>query len=138
MRISKRAFYILSFTWGLPVTLAGLLVAGVMLLTGHKPEKWKWCWFFRVGKKYWGGCEWGMIFLRDKGTDTYLQDHEFGHAIQNCFLGPLMPFVVSLPSTLRYHTRNIQTRLGKNPKRGYYDIWFEKQASELGKANGNE
>lgn len=136
MRVSKTAFYILSFTWGLPLTVCGLAAALVMVLTGHRPKRWKWCLYFETGKSMWGGCELGLFFLRDKGRDTYLNDHEFGHAVQNCFYGPVMIVLVCMPSAVRYHWRHLRSKRGKPEKRGYYDIWFERQASYLGMKHG--
>ena len=53
--MTKKTFYFLSFTWGLLYTTAGLFIALIMLLTGHKPRKWGWSWYFETGKKPWGG-----------------------------------------------------------------------------------
>jgi hypothetical protein len=50
-----------------------------------------------------------------------------------------MLFVVSLPSLIRYHYRNYLIKSGKKKESDlppYGDIWFEKQATELGKNIG--
>ena len=132
-RIKKPWFYILSFTWGSILTCFGLLVSLVMILTGHKPRKWGYCWYFEIGKKNWGGCEWGPVFLKDKYEGEHIKSHEFGHGIQNCFFGPFMIFLVSAPSSIRYWQRRIKTRLRKPLKTAYDDIWFEGQATRLGR-----
>ncbi len=131
-KIPKSLFYILSFTWGAMYTFAGLFVALVMIITGHKPKKWGYGWFFEVGKKSWGGASWGFIFLKDKYDSRRIKNHEFGHAIQNCFFGPFMIPLVTLPSTLRYWFRRLQEKSGHLPKTAYDDIWFENQATRLG------
>lgn len=132
MKITKKLFYFLSFTWGALETLSGLLVGLIMLLTGHKPHKWGWCWYFELGKKDWGGAEWGLVFLKDKSNSTYLKNHEFGHALQNCILGPFMILLVNLPSTIRYWARRIGEKFGYKPKNDYDDIWFEGSATRMG------
>lgn len=130
-KLTKTEFLLLSFTWGIVLTCIGFLVAGVMLLTGHKAQRYGWVYYFEVGKS-WGGCEFGLVFLKDKNSGEYLCKHEFGHAIQNAMYGPFMLIFVNLPSTLRYWLRRLFEKLGRVPRAGYYDIWFEKQASELG------
>ncbi|GEM_PF-608585 len=131
-RIKMPWFYILSFTWGGILSCMGLLVSFVMIITGHRPKKWGYCWYFEIGRKNWGGCEWGPVFLKDKHEGEHIKNHEFGHGIQNCFLGPFMIFLVSAPSSIRYWYRRIKTRLGKPLKTAYDDIWFEGQATRLG------
>ena len=132
MELNKTTFYLLSFTWGIILTLYGCLVALVMLLLGKKPRRWAWTRYFILGKKSWGGMECGMIFLRDHGKSPFINAREFGHAVQNCFFGPLMIPLVTIPSSLRYWTRRLLKRLGHPPKKDYYAIWFEAQASRLG------
>lgn len=129
--ISKKTFYILSLVWGFPMTLAGIFVAVVLFVLGYEPKKWCDCCYFEIGE-HWGGFNLGPVFLIQKYTGDYLKDHEHGHAIQNCFLGPLMPIVIVLPSVIRYWYRESQTRRGIQPKTGYYDIWFERMASDFG------
>ncbi|MGI6071621.1 MAG: hypothetical protein ACOX75_01215 [Lachnospiraceae bacterium] len=134
-RISKPVFYILSFTWGGLFTFTGALFALVLRLTGHKPAKWGWCWYFECGKKQWGGAERGIFFIKDRcGKNERLMNHEFGHALQNCIFGPFMVFLVALPSTCRYWVRRIMVRFGKQPKKPYDSIWFEEQATRIGTA----
>lgn len=132
VKISKPGFYLLSFTWGSVLTALGLLVSVLMLLTGHKPKRWGYSWYFEVGKKDWGGCEWGPVFIKDKSEGDHLKNHEFGHGIQNCFFGPFMIFLVSMPSSIRYWSRRIRLKLKKPLKTAYDDIWFEGQATRLG------
>ena len=130
--LSKTAFIVLSLTWGLPLTIVGAIVALCMRLSGKKPKKFGWCRYFEVGNG-WGGCEFGPVFLKAKDGGTRLCEHEFGHAIQNCYFGPFMPFAVNLPSSLRYWYRRISESCGRIPKTAYDDVWFEGQASKLGK-----
>lgn len=129
--INKKIFYILSFTWGLPLTIVGGLVALVLLITGHKPKCFGWCLYFEVGEG-WGGFEMGPIFLCSKTCSEHTKIHEFGHGIQNCYFGPLMIFVVCIPSAIRYWIR--EWKKSKGIELPPYDsIWFEGQATELGK-----
>ena len=129
---NKFLFYFLSVTWGLPLTLLGCIVATFLLATGHKPQKWGYCYYFEVGKG-WGGLELGPIFLVNKNASKYTKNHELGHGIQNCYFGLLMIFVISIPSAIRYWYREVKKKIGTPCTTNYYDIWFEKQASDLGK-----
>ena len=57
MKNNKLLFYVLSFTWGLPMTLVGMVAAAVMLLLFRKPELCGYCIRFRIGNG-WGGVAW--------------------------------------------------------------------------------
>lgn len=132
MKIQKFIFYALSFTWGIIMTLAGLLVAGVLLLFGIKPKKHAWVYYFEVGEN-WGGFNLGIITITSKTPSVKTLNHEFGHAIQNCMWGPFMPFVISIPSAVRYWYRMFKYYMkGVDPTVGYYDIWFEGEATRIG------
>lgn len=131
-QLPKFWFYFLSFTWGLPMTLIGCIAAGILCLLGYRPQKWNYCWYFEIGE-HWGGASLGIFFIVDKNTNTYLLNHEHGHSIQNCCYGLLMPFIVSIPSCVRYWYRTFKyLRKGITPPTDYYDIWFEGQASDWG------
>lgn len=61
--------------------------------------------------------------------------HECGHGIQNIIFGPLFPFLVAIPSVIRYWYREVIWRKDREryfqlPK--YDDIWFEGQATRWG------
>ena len=59
--------------------------------------------------------------------------HEYGHSIQNCFYGPLMPFIVMIPSIIRFwYIEIFYYRKKKKYGKAYDSIWFEKQATNLG------
>lgn len=131
-RLSKRAFYLLSWTWGLPLTLIGAVVMSILIMCGKQPKKWGYCYYIEVGRR-WGGFNLGMFFLTNEKPSKTTLCHEFGHGIQNCYFGWLMPFIVTIPSAIRYWYRTIRHKLGYKNTSSYYDIWFEKQASELGK-----
>ncbi len=126
--MNKIKFYVLSFTWGLPMTLIGCIVAGVLMLAGHRPKRWGYCWYFEVVEG-WGGLEMGVFFLTCKNPTERTKNHELGHAIQNCYWGFLMPFVISIPSAIRYWYR-VLTPNKVHP--AYDSIWFEGQATKLG------
>lgn len=130
--MNKFLFYFLSFTWGLPMTLIGLLVALVLLITKHKPEKYGCCLHFKVGDN-WGGLNLGVVFLTDKTPDTSTKNHEHGHAIQNCYWGFLTPFVITIPSAIRYWYRELKYyKKGKTPPTEYDAFWVEADATSRG------
>lgn len=137
---SKRLFYLLSFTWGLLLNGVGAVYALLFLLTLHKPKRYLRCVAFE-SRFISGGFNVGIFIFTCKRPTASLLSHEHGHALQNCFYGPFMPFLVSAPSFIRYHYRSVKTRLLKKRNVRPYDaVWFESEASELGRilANGAE
>lgn len=137
-KLSKTWFYILSYTWGLSLTLIGWLVASVLMLLGYKPKKYAGDLCFVVGEN-WGGLSIGTtIVVSERSNRVDILNHEFGHSIQNCYFGPLCPFIVSIPSFVRAYYRTVIVWLGikkYSELPDYYSIWFERTASELGEAN---
>lgn len=111
-KISKPLFYILSVTWGCILTTIGALVSLILLILGYKPKKWNYCYYFEVGEN-WGGIELGMFFVTDKSSGIRIKNHEHGHGIQNCYLGVFMPFIVCIPSAIRYWLRKLNTQKKK-------------------------
>ena len=134
--IFKRTlFYILSCTWGAIMTAIGLVVLLVTLPFGkfgiYHGRIYK-----RIGKN-WGGVELGCFFLCDENAGEHTMAHEAGHGLQNCIWGPLFPFVIAIPSAVRYWYREYIYRTNKEKywKLPDYDaIWFEGQATKWGKA----
>lgn len=123
----KPVFYLLQYTWGLLINAIGLIISLVLLISGHKPHKFGNNYYFTVGKN-WGGLELGVCFLCGELNQTHhLKCHESGHGIQNIIWGPLFPFVISIPSAIRYWYRRTHVC-----KTAYDDIWFEGQATKLG------
>lgn len=123
----KWVFYLLSFTWGLISVIPGLIVAGVLMLAGHKPIKYGYEWYFALPGISWG-LELGIIFLAPEDASESLKQHEHGHGIQNIWLGIFTPAVVSIPSAIRFWYRKIVACSTK-----YDDIWFEGSATAAGK-----
>lgn len=126
-------FYLISFTWGIIMSLIGL-VAILFSLPFRKVHIYH-------GRLYatwgcgWGGVSLGCFFLcsEDCQYDS-LMSHECGHTIQNCIWGPLMPFIVCIPSAFRYWYREFKYhRKDLTPSTKYDDIWFEGQATKWGK-----
>lgn len=143
--MNKFKFYLLSFTWGLPMTLIGCIVALILLVIGKKPQKYGYGFRFEIGND-WGGLSLGIVIITDKTPSEHIKMHEVGHGLQNCYWGVLMPFVICIPSAIRYWYRELKYyRKGKTPPTKYDDIWFEGDASKrgtefiesLGEKNGN-
>ena len=122
-------FYLLSFTWGLPVTLAGCFAALFVRLCGVKAERTGYCFCYRIGHN-WGGFSLGIFtFVCKEATEKTLW-HEHGHGLQNCIFGPFMPFAVSIPSAMRYWYRRLKKN--KTLLKPYESAWFEAQATRMG------
>ena len=125
-------FLILSFTWGLPMSLIGAFVAIVLICAGYKPQIFHGYIYFIVGNN-WGGVNFGCFFVISKSSSLHTKQHEAGHGIQNIIFGWLMPFVVSIPSMIRYWYREFEIRKGQGATLPAYDsIWFEGWATKLG------
>lgn len=129
---NRASYYILSFTWGLPMTLFGCVVALGFIISGHRPKKYGWDWYFEIEGINWG-LELGIFFIAPTGDCDYLKIHEHGHGIQNVYLGIFTPLVVSLPSVIRFWVRHFKEKRGE-PLVPYDAIWFEGSATESGKA----
>lgn len=128
----KILFYILSWSWGFPMTAIGAIVSVVMIIMGKKAKKWGNSVYFEIGNK-WGGINLGMFSFVSEDSGLSTKNHEYGHAIQNCIFGFLMPFLIGIPSAIRYWYRNIKyTRTGIVPSTRYDSIWFERNATYFG------
>lgn len=132
--MSKQMFWLLSCTWGIVMTVMGSLVALCLIIVGYRPQRNQYGWAFVIGKN-WGGVEMGPFAIVNENPSQYTLDHEFGHSLQNCYIGPLMPFI-SLASMARYWWREYLVQIKKkkySELSNYDDIWFEGTASYLGK-----
>ena len=128
---SKKEFISLSFTWGLPLTLIGAGVALALSLKGYKPTPLGHGMCFEVGEN-WGGLNLGYFSFVCKNSQPRTRSHEYGHALQNCVYGFSTPFIVTIPSAIRYWYRVYRYKIGDPVKTPYDTIWFEHQATEWG------
>ena len=126
--MNKKLYYLLNFTWGIPMTLVGYIACLVLIGFGKCPTRHGGCLCFEVGEN-WGGVSLGMVIIVSKGASDSVKNHEFGHSIQNSMFGVLMPFIVAIPSAVRYWYRRGQDPSTLPP---YDAVWFEGQATELG------
>ena len=121
------------------MSFIGVIVIGCIKIYGlftHKTfelKKHGYCYYLNVGKS-WGGVELGMFFLTDSHDSNATKWHEHGHSVQNCFWGPLMPFVICIPSAIRYWYREFKyDRKGLRAPTAYDSIWFEGDATRTGR-----
>ena len=145
-------YWLIHAIWGFPTFIYGCLIALYMLLTWHKPKIFGYAVYFESNKLKSCGFEAGPFFVvaSDSASSLSLKQHEHGHGIQTLWWGPLMLFVISIPSCIRFNWRSFQqyrhTKLLAKKKISvsdysrwlltiplYDSIWFEKQASVLGK-----
>lgn len=131
--MNKHQFWFLSCTWGIIMTLIGAIVTLVLMIFGFKPKRNIYGWYTEIGNN-WGGLDLGPFCLVSTNPSEHILNHEFGHAIQNCALGPFMIFI-SIASATRYWYREFQVQvLGKSYSDlpDYDSIWFEGSATRLG------
>ena len=77
----------------------------------------------------WGGCDLGLVYLRDTTSNVSVSNHELGHSFQ-VWLGIFFPFVVAIPSAIRWWIRRLQPNKEHKP---YSSIWFEDSADQVGR-----
>lgn len=131
--LNKTLYFILSFTWGLPLTLIGCVVALVLRVAGIKPKRFLYGFYFPITNG--SGFNMGPIAIVAKNPSNYLLKHEFGHSIQNCFFGPFVFLLVVIPSVTRFWYREYLVRVKKYAYKDlplYDSIWFEGDATKLG------
>ena len=79
-KLTIKEFYTLSFTWGIIMTLIGLIAAAaVMITTKQKPKRNQYGFYFEVGKGC-SGLSLGFITFINEGCTSVLE-HEFGHSV---------------------------------------------------------
>ncbi len=128
-------YWILSLTWGGLMTWIGLIGMFVCVCCGGKIKRNGYGFIVVIGHN-WGGVNFGLVsFINKYNRIGYFEDtrrHEFGHSLQNIVFGPLHIFIVALPSAIRCwiyrHVAKVRERVD------YYDIWFERTATEYGTA----
>lgn len=143
-------FWVVSCTWGIIMTTIGA-VATVSLNLIKVIGTWfgkdlkikthrNGCSFITEVCGNWGGLELGAFALcgnyseDNKDWFAHTRKHEFGHAIQHLYMGPLFIFIVAIPSAVRYWYKRIMQNNGKKFPNDWYDsIWFEGRATKTGK-----
>lgn len=125
-------YYLIQLTWGLPLNIIGAMVYFVLKYLFKRPVNRFRNMFCVIVPSNFGGMNLGMFTVLGNQMG-YLVSHEYGHSIQNLIFGWFTPFVVSIPSAVRYWYRNIQTAIGESPQTMYDDVWFEAQATKLGR-----
>ena len=116
------------------MNVVGGIVFLVLLITGHKVHRIQNAFYIMAGKD-WGGLTLGCFIIVDDEPTKHILTHEYGHTYQNIIFGPLFPFLVGIPSAIRYWYREYLVRKkGKRYKDlpDYESIWFEGQATKLG------
>jgi hypothetical protein len=129
-------YYLIQFTWGLPMNFVGAIIALVLICFGKKAYRYGWNYCFELKTNF--GLELGIFFIAPVGGTTHTKNHEHGHAIQNIYFGPFSVGMVSVPSALRFWARELQYAMNRMPDSGYDDIWFEGQATQTGNKFMNE
>ena len=132
-------YWIGQLTWGFIMSFIGLVVALICIIfLKGKIHKNGYTIIIEVGGN-WGGVNLGCISLcggyttvcPDENWFQHTRRHEFGHSLQNLIFGPVFPFLVAIPSMIRYHYQNYRSKKGL-PNKEYDAIWFEGMATKWG------
>ena len=137
MKINKTLFYALNFTWGIIMNIIGAVGAAVVICLGGKPVRHAGNILIRTGHD-WGGVSLGIFSFVCHESGQHTLDHEFGHSIQNALFGPAFPFIVAIPSAIRYHKFMNNIKKGIPNEEDYDAAWFEGQATEWGTENAKD
>ena len=119
-------YWIGELTWGLLMNIIGLITALFMLIIGKTPYRVGHTFIFYFSKG-WGGLTLGAVIIVSEDCSPSTISHEYGHTIQNLIFGPFELFI-GIASAIRYWYREFT-----HPTTPYDSIWFEGQATRLGK-----
>lgn len=123
-------FYLLQFTWGLPMNIIGGLVALILLCCGKRPKRHGWNIYFELPVNF--GLELGIFFIAPVNDSLHTKNHELGHSIQNIYFGPFTIGAVCIPSAARFWFLELMYRIRGEQETEYDAIWFEGQATNSG------
>ena len=99
-KVKTALFWVWSCTWGIVMTLIGAIGALALIIGGQEPRVFHGRVYFQLGRG-WGGVSLGAFFFLSTTSPDSTKQHEAGHTVQNLIFGPLMPFVVCIPSAFR-------------------------------------
>lgn len=116
------------WTRGLPLSFIGLFVYAFLRAIGKKRKDFYGIPYLEI-KMSGRGFSMGWFFVCSEDASEQLKAHEVGHSIQNARTGGLKILALTFCSISRFWIRKIV-----KPKSGYYDWWFEAEASRLGES----
>lgn len=99
-KVKTALFWAWSCTWGIVMTLIGAIGALALIIGEQAPRVFHGRVYFQLGRG-WGGVSLGAFFFLSTTSPGSTKQHEAGHTVQNLIFGPLMPFVVCIPSAFR-------------------------------------
>ena len=120
------------WTWGLPQSLLGLILAVKYRRCPHKEVGGA---LATLHDGNWGGVSLGMFIFVPGGLrperEARLLSHEYGHTFQSALLGPLYLLAVGIPSFLWCNLPPCR-KLRKEKGVSYYKLYTESTANRLG------
>ena len=127
-------FYLVQWTWGLTVNLAGGLAFLICTkIKGYRYQRFGYAYIVYVPWKG-GGLSLGLfIFMKDQHSNkkwTYnTRIHEYGHTWQCLLLGPLYWIVIAIPSFIWC---NCFAKYREKNNVSYYKLYCESWANSWG------
>ena len=124
---SRILFYILSFTWGIILSIPGAIAFLALRTLGYRWSPNQYGYVTYLGKPNWGGFTLGPFSFVCPNASPELLTHEAGHSYQNIIFGPFM-VILTLVSIVHYWISCFVPSVNAN----YYNFWLEANASHLG------
>ena len=122
-------YYLIQWTWGILPNILGAIGFLIAAAAKWPIQRYRKAIQILVPWNF-GGLSLGMFIFRGVANESVLP-HEYGHTIQNLRFGPSFLFAIGIPSAIRYWKREfIKDKKSLPP---YYAVWFEGQATQLGK-----
>lgn len=132
--LKKFLFYLVQWTWGLPVNLVGGLI--FLFLVTVRKRRWQHFGYSYIVYVPWksGGLSLGLfILIKENHSNkrwTYnTRIHEYGHTWQCLLLGPLYYIVIAIPSAIWC---NFFNGYRKKHNVSYYKLYCEAWANSFG------
>lgn len=127
----KWPFHSVAFSWGLPITLFGCILALLPLLCGYKPKTFGYCIAFD-GLPINGSYGVGIFIFAGKNTSIYDKRFAFGQCIQQAIFGIFFISVIAIPKLFRYLTTKAMKTIPYTRTAMFDNIWYDGQAYQLG------
>lgn len=129
---AKFIFYLIQWTWGLPVNIFGLILFLIFGSNKYRKEKFCNAYITYLPKKF-GGVSLGLfIFMAEGRPENWAYNtriHEYGHTIQCLLLGPFYWFVIGIPSSVWC---NFFEGYRRKNNISYYKLYCESWANAWG------